>query len=318
MPPISDRLSLSTCWCSGRHTDGYEMVAEMVALGFRRIELSHGIRISLVPGILRAVDENLVTVGSLHNFCPLPTSVQHAAPNLYEPSARDHRERDLWCRYTLQTLDSAVKTGAGRVVMHSGCVRFPLRPPKKKLLRWLERTEIPRPELTESEEFVKLRDRVMKKIEKAAGTPLERIRESYARVIPMAEERDVELCLENREGLDELPLDAAFPAFLEELSDSPHVGYWHDTGHARIKEQLGLLDHGEHLAALAPRLRGFHLHDVSEDGSDHQVPGTGTVDFYQIAEFVRPEHTLVLELHPRLSADEVRAGREYLLKVFGE
>ena len=32
------------------------MVEEMVSLGFKRIELSHGIRLSLVPGILQAVE----------------------------------------------------------------------------------------------------------------------------------------------------------------------------------------------------------------------------------------------------------------------
>ena len=57
MTEIADRLSLSTCWCSSRHSDGYEMVKEMTDLGFRRIELSHGIRMSLVPGILQAVEE---------------------------------------------------------------------------------------------------------------------------------------------------------------------------------------------------------------------------------------------------------------------
>ena len=89
MTDILDRLSLSTCWCSARHTDGFEMVEEMVGLGFKRIELSHGIRISLVPGILKAVEKGIVEISSLHNFCPLPGGVQQAAPNLYQPSSRD-------------------------------------------------------------------------------------------------------------------------------------------------------------------------------------------------------------------------------------
>ena len=67
------------------------MVEEIVGLGFKRIELSHGIRISLVPGILKAVEAGLVQISSVHNFCPLPNHVQHAAPNLYQPSALDSR-----------------------------------------------------------------------------------------------------------------------------------------------------------------------------------------------------------------------------------
>ena len=62
MAALQDRLSLSTCWCSARHSDGYAMVEEIVSLGFKRMELSHGIRILLVPGILQALDEGLIEV----------------------------------------------------------------------------------------------------------------------------------------------------------------------------------------------------------------------------------------------------------------
>ena len=48
--------SLSTCWNSHRHTDGAVMLREIRDLGFEYAELSHGIRISLLPGILQAVD----------------------------------------------------------------------------------------------------------------------------------------------------------------------------------------------------------------------------------------------------------------------
>ena len=68
-------LALSTCWCSHRHQDGHAMLAEMAGLGFKHVELSHGIRIPLVPGILRAVEEGVVKISSTHNFCPLPTGV---------------------------------------------------------------------------------------------------------------------------------------------------------------------------------------------------------------------------------------------------
>ena len=76
---------------------------------------------------------------------------------------------------------------------------------------------------------------------------------------------------------------------------------------------MGLLDHEAHLEAMSGRLAGFHLHDVSVEGRDHQVPGTGLVDFQMIARFVRPEHTLVLELSPKLTAEEVRQSREAIL-----
>ncbi len=144
-----------------------------------------------------------------------------------------------------------------------------------------------------------------------------RIIASYERAIPWAKERNVRLCLENREGMEEMPIDADYADFIDKLPEHEHVGYWHDTGHAQIKHQLGLLDHREHLTAMADRLTGFHLHDVTETGRDHQVPGTGTIDFKMIAEFVRPEHTLVLELSPRLTREEVLASPEYSGELSG-
>ncbi|HRP06816.1 MAG TPA: sugar phosphate isomerase/epimerase, partial [Opitutaceae bacterium] len=90
------KFALSTSWCSHRHTDGYAMAKEMADLGFSQIELSHGIRIILVPGLLKAIEEKVISVVSTHNFCPLPAGINQAAPNLFEPSSRYAREREQW------------------------------------------------------------------------------------------------------------------------------------------------------------------------------------------------------------------------------
>lgn len=314
------------------------MIEEMVELGFKRIELSHGIRISLVPGILKAVEEKLVEVGSVHNFCPLPPSAWQAAPNLFEPASTDKRERDLWQRYTEQTLDFAVKVGAPKVVMHSGSAWFFFGSPEVKFEKWmtaqkLERVEAAKAKLEADEAggevnefelemefyasaaFKKRRDRTLRRIKRASKKPLRYLKESYAAIEPYAKERGLQLGLENREGLEELPRDSDYSQFMKKLEDAATFGYWHDTGHAQLKHRLGLLDHRAHLEAMASRLIGFHLHDVSEGGRDHRVPGTGTIDFKMVAEFIRPEHALVLELSPSLSRDQVRASRDYLLET---
>jgi hypothetical protein len=58
------------------------MLREIRDLGFEYAELSHGIRVSLVPGIIDAVEAGVIKISTLHNFCPLPMGVSHAAPNL--------------------------------------------------------------------------------------------------------------------------------------------------------------------------------------------------------------------------------------------
>src|SRR6185503_15496065 len=93
--------SLSTCWNSHRHTDGRVMLREIRELGFDYAELSHGIRISLLPGIIEAVDAGEIRISTLHNFCPLPIGVNQANPNLFKFTALDARERENAWRYSL-------------------------------------------------------------------------------------------------------------------------------------------------------------------------------------------------------------------------
>src|SRR5205085_8002514 len=86
-------IAFSTCWNSGRHTDGAEMLREIVDLGFDRVELGHGIRISLMPGIQKMFEAGKVKFSSLHNFCPLPVEVMSASPDCYQFSSPSGRER---------------------------------------------------------------------------------------------------------------------------------------------------------------------------------------------------------------------------------
>lgn len=48
------------------------MIDEILSLGFDHVELSHGIKLSLLPGIMRAVDAGKVQVAGVHNFFPAP------------------------------------------------------------------------------------------------------------------------------------------------------------------------------------------------------------------------------------------------------
>src|SRR5260370_3791302 len=116
--------SLSTCGNSHRHSDGRAMLREIRDMGFEYAELSHGTRITLLPGILEAVDAGDIKISSVHNFCPLPMGVNNSAPNLYQFSAERERERDLAHRYTIKTLDTAARVKAPLVVLHLGSIEM--------------------------------------------------------------------------------------------------------------------------------------------------------------------------------------------------
>ncbi|MDD3180329.1 MAG: TIM barrel protein [Opitutaceae bacterium] len=302
-------VALSTCWNSHRHTDGYALIREIADLGFSWVELSHGVRITLVPGILRALEEGIVKVSSCHNFCPLPTGVMHAAPNLYMPSSRDARERDQWLRHSKRSIDFAHQVGSRRLVAHLGSIEFFWFNPVRRLDRYFRAHPGTQP--AQDEAYQKLLAKALARLRARMPEFWANTRTGIVELLPYAEQKGVTLGFENREGFEELPLDADHGGLLESLPPLAPAGYWHDTGHADIKEKLGLLDHRQHLESNAPKAIGFHLHDVSrEGGHDHQPIGSGRIDFEMVSEFWRPEHALVIELSPRLSTEEVLLSKK--------
>lgn len=279
------------------------MLREIRDLGFEFAELSHGTRISLLPGILEAVDAGEIKISSLHNFCPLPMGVNNSAPNLYQFSAERPRERELAHRYTLKTIEMAERLKAPVVVLHLGSIE--MKHYTDKLLEMVARGE------RETPKYEKLCAELDEKREAKKGPFLERTKEALKQLLPEAESRGIKLGAENRQGLEELPCESDFQFLFREL-DSANLVYWHDTGHAQIKENLGFLPHLMHLESLQDRLFGFHIHDVHFPGRDHCAPGSGTIDFAGIKPLLKPEHIRVFEFSPSLTVEQVRAGARHV------
>lgn len=300
--------SLSSCWNSGRHTCGRQMLHEIRSLGFQYAELSHGIRLGLLPGIIEAVEAGEIRISSLHNFCPLPIGIHYPAPNLFKFTALDRRERDNAWKHTLKTLDTAARLNAPLVVLHMGAVE--MRDYTDRLLEMVEAGK------RETPKYEKLLTEALQKRESRKEPHLE---VAYAFLRALAKEassRGVQLAIENREAIEEIPFESDFHLFFREFPE-PGIGYWHDTGHGQIKENLGLIHHAMHVGGLAGRLLGFHIHDVGFPGRDHMVPGTGTIDFAAIKPYVRPEHTKVLELSPSAPADMIPQGLAHIQGLWG-
>jgi sugar phosphate isomerase/epimerase len=300
--------SFSTCWNSHRHTDGRAMLREIRELGFEFAELSHGIRVSLMPGILEAVDAGEMKISSLHNFCPLPMGVTHAAPNLYEFSDERPRQRELAIKHTLKTFEFASRVKAPVVVLHLGSIE--MKDYTGKLSEMLERGQKGLPK------YEKLCAEISKTLEAKKIKFVERTNDTLRKLLPEAEKRGLKLGCENRQALEEIPLDADFKFFFREF-ESSNIVYWHDCGHAQIKENLGFIHHALHLESLAARLAGFHVHDVQFSARDHCAPGTGMIDFAALKPFVKPQHIKVFELSPSLPVEAVKCGIAHLKLIWG-
>jgi sugar phosphate isomerase/epimerase len=303
-------ISFSTCWNSGRHNAGDEMLREIKGeFGLDLIELGHGIRISLIPGIQKVFDAGEVRFSSLHNFCPLPVEVLAALPDCYQFSAVYPEERERAIKQTFQTIDFAARLGAPFVVLHLGTVK--MRPITDLLVELTKAGEYL------SRKYVRLKLRAVQKRERNAATYLQRVKDGLRRIIDYAAAKNVRLGLENRRGYEEIPTERELPALLDEMN-SPQIGYWHDFGHAQIKENLAFLDHAEWLRRIAPRTLGCHVQDCIWPAQDHQPPFAGDVDLEKLVPLLPANCLFVWEMSPRKTADEIRRSMQIWRQHFGE
>lgn len=285
------------------------MLREIRELGFEFAELSHGIRLSLVPGVLEAVKAGEIKISSLHNFCPLPVGVTSAAPNLYEFSSEKERDRQLAIKHTLNTLEFASKVGASLVVLHFGSMNLKDYTGKLKELHGRGERGSPKFQKVVAEATAAREAKKKKFWDFSRDT----LRELYGE----AKARNITFGIEIREAVEELPVESDFAALLKEFP-APTVNYWHDTGHAQIKQDLGFIDHAKFLAERADRLAGFHIHDVKFPARDHFPPGGGDIDFAALKPFVKPEHIKVFELSPKVPLESVKLGIAHLKRIWGE
>lgn len=311
------KLALSTCWLSQRHVNGEEMLREVADLGFEYAELSHGIPVSLVPGILDAVEKGVIKISSTHNFCPLPPGVTQPSPNYYEPSAGLKSGRAQWVRHTKNSIAFAQRVGADRMVVHSGSIRFFLGDPTTDFRKaYADKTE---EALAADADYLKKRDRLLSKLKRSSLRHYRRVHDALSAVAEAATAAGVKLGLENRDNADEIPLDAESADYFKLMADLPFVGSWHDTGHARIKERMGLIKAADLMDATAPNRLGFHLHNVTPTGRDHQsLPSEGTVDFSLVKKHLQPGQAVVLEFSSKLKPADIVASREYAEKLIRE
>ncbi len=303
-------LSCSTCWNCERHTKGENMLQEILDIGFERVELGHGIRLSLMEGVQRYYEAGKVQFSTLHNFCPLPVEITRPSPDCYQFTSHRDSERERAIKLTFQTIDFAKRLGAPLVVLHLGSV--PIERSTEKLIALAEKGE------QNSRQYVKMKVNAVKLREKKIGVYLQRSKEALLRIVDYAGHMGIKLGVEGRQGFEEIPSEMEASAILEEVNAPDVVGYWHDFGHIQIKENLGFVDHAEWLAHISKRMLGGHLHDTVWPGKDHRAPFTGNIDYDKLIPLIPNPTTLVWEMGPRRNAAEIRESLEKWKAKFGE
>ena len=278
-------------------------------LGFDSIELGHGTRLSLVPGIQKMFDSGQVRFTSLHNFCPLPVEVMVASPDCYQLSAVSPEERERAVKQTFQTIDFAERLGAPFVVLHLGQVK--MRPITDRLIKM---TNVGK---HLSRGYVRAKIKAVETRERRAPVHLQRVQDCLRRIVEHAASKNVRIALESRRGYEEIPSERELPSLLNELN-SGQVGYWHDFGHSQIKENLGFIDHAEWLSAVGSRAFGCHVQDCVWPAKDHEAPFTGAIDFDKLVPLLPTNCLFVWEMSPNKTADTILQSVRIWKERFGE
>ncbi len=301
-------FGISTSWNCERHGDAGSMIKEIKAIGVDAVELNFKLSKEMVDGVGRLVDKDVIKVLSLHNFCPVPESIEisKASPDYYSLASLDEGEREKAVSETKRTMDTAYRLKAKAVVIHAG--RLDIKDRTRELARTIEEGIAPEALIALMQEE---REAALKK------GYLDCLLKSIKDLLLYSKKSGVRIGLENRFYFRELPSIADFDAIFTAFRD-PNVCYWHDTGHAQVYENLRLLRHEDYLERFAHRLLGVHLHDVKGVIDDHNAPFTGDFDFAILKPFLNKDVIKILEPHAPATAEDIKTAVHRLKGLYGE
>jgi len=298
------RIALSTNWNSFRHETADDMLAEIVSLGFDTVELGYGLTHRQAEGVAKWRDAGRIRVGSVHAFCPSPMPGV-ANPEIFsicDPA--DFRKARRGIAAVKASADFAASVGARAMILHAG--RVPMRRGVRRLADLAEQGLIGTPK------YQRQLERVLDKRGRAPKRHLDTLCESLAEILPHVERLGLVLGLENLPTCDAMPNEPEMQLLFDSFQTKA-LGYWHDAGHAQIRQHFGFIHHAGIVARFADRLAGLHLHDVAFPGSDHRMPPAGgTVDFSLFARFLGSDIPFVLEPARGSDASSIRTAVDFL------
>ena len=293
------KLSLSTNWCSRTVAAGEEISDKAAKLGFDELELGYAATEAQVSGVKRRLD--LIPVGSVHAFCPVPISAPNGHPELYRLADFDRENSDFAKFHVLRSADFAADIGADTVVLHAGRVGFCGlfdRLDSQKLKALLNREDGDRL----SCRYMKSLSLAMKRRAERGRKMLERFRPVLGSLLPELEKRKVALALENMPYLEGFPNESEMAALLNEFAGAP-LKAWFDTGHHQVRVNLGWAR--GHLPFCPDSIAGMHLNDIESISDDHLAPGGGSVDFAALKDAAAKIPHLVFEPSPDVSEESL-------------
>lgn len=297
-------LALSTAWKSATVDTGFEILNAVSETGFSAVELEYRITESMYEELRPALRRREPEVTSVHNIFPATDPVNRTASlDLFHLSSLDKEEREQGVKLTQNTIRIANDLEAPAIVVHLGEVDM-----ENEMDTIFDFYENQKLGSGESKQFIesKLQERETKN-----KRHLEAVLFSLEKINQEAEKQNVFVGLETRYYYHEIPNFGEFQTIFAEFEGS-NLGYWHDTGHAQVKENLGFEKHENYLKTFSDQLLGMHLHDVVGT-EDHLAPGAGEVDFDMVKSYLTPDIVRVIEVQSKVTKEELLQGAAFLL-----
>lgn len=300
-------LSVSTRWNALRHSSGEAMIEEIIGLGINNVELSYDLSYPLLDGVRKMAASGAIAITSIHAFCPVPAGMPHASPELFTLADPDKQVRALAISHLSDTILLASELGVPTVVAHAGNVAM------RNLTHQL--IDLCHEGRQFSDKYDRIKDKLLLERHKKAPGQIQFLYESLDKLLPVLQKANVSVALENLPSWESIPSEPEMEKLLGHFQ-SPHIRYWHDIGHAQIRQNLGFIGHIVWLEKLQPYLAGMHIHDVRKPARDHLMPPAGNIDFKAFKPFVGAAIPGVIEAYPGVDPDDIREGIKLLTELW--
>lgn len=297
-------LALSTSWFKVNEVTPKELLETLEELDINAVEVDYRLKKGYLEELKHCLKKENFEVVSAHNFLPWPDISPSPGGDIFSLASLDKDEWEKAVKYTIKTMQEALDLGCRAVVLHLGKVSF-----KEGREFYKNLSKFPT-----DNGYQLIPKQLLDKREELAPPFLDRVKLALDRLLLAAERYELFLGIENRYHFYEIPSFSEVKLLLSEFQGS-NLCYWHDIGHAEINARLGLVRNEEYLREFNGGLLGFHLHDV-RSLEDHFAPFSGEVDWQRVANYFSPKTLMVVEVHPKVSREELKKGIGLLRSLF--
>ena len=270
-------------WAKDRFSHMAEFAAKLRELGFTHVEPNRLVS----PRMLAELLNTGIPISSIHSPCPTVLSSKGTDADRLPLSSLDVSERAEAVGFAKRTIDLAANVNARAIILHMGEVPIDLSL-QDRLHKLHDAGH------AQTKEYRQIKDRLVHQRASLAQLYVDAAKRSLQDLSRCNRQKGIMLGIETRFHFSEIPTEDEMAELLGEVPEQL-AGYWHDTGHAEVQQQLGFASHEEWLSRFRDRMVGIHLHDI-RGISDHHVPGKGNMNWEMIASYLPPGIVKVCEI----------------------